>query len=207
MPEALGHQSDQAFARNGPILNRGKKKEVLLDDVGGAANRMTCLGNSLLGGGARGKRSERDGSRDASFRNTIAKAGRSSLGGNSKVERKTRPKPKQKTAQLSTSGSGCINNFTETDHSAYPSSGGSGDRRREIGLTSPGPAPDSSKEIKEHIDISAMPLNDLDPMDELGEPQDINSWFEFDEDCVLDHDSMGLEIPMDDLSELNMNMF
>lgn len=202
MLEASGHQSDQAFARNGPILNRGKKKEVLLDDVGGAANRMTCLGNSLLGG-ARGKRSERDGSRDASFRNSIAKAGRSSLG-NSKVERKTRPKPKQRTAQLSTSGSGYINNFAETGHPTYPSSGGSGDRKREIGLILPGGAPDMSKEMKESIDNSTMPLNDLDHMEELGEPKDINSWFMFDEDCVQDHDSMGLEIPMDDLSELNM---
>lgn len=210
--ETFAHQSDQAFAKNGPILNRGKKKEVLLDDVGGTAIRTTSLGNSLLGG-AKGKRSERDGNRDASFRNGIAKAGRSSLG-NSKGERKTKAKPKQKTAQLSTSGSGLINKYAETSHLVYPPAGDSfnnnGNRKREFGLISPGSAPNLSKEIKEPVDFSTMPLNDIDSMEELGvaseigEPQDFNSWFNFDVDGLQDHDSVGLEIPMDDLSELNM---
>ncbi|XP_027104749.1 uncharacterized protein [Coffea arabica] len=199
------HQSEQAFAKNGPILNRGKKKEVLLDDVGGAAIRTTSLGSSLLGG-AKGKRSERD----ASVRNSITKAGRSSLG-NSKGERKTKTKPKQKTAQLSTSGNGFMN-------PVYPSSTGgsgelmnnSGNRKREVGLISPGNGPpDSVKEKKESLEFANMPLNDIDlPMEELGVGpdiggnQDFNSWFNFEDDGLQDHDAVGLDIPMDDLSEL-----
>ena len=34
--------------------------------------------------------------------------------------------------------------------------------------------------------------------------QDLSSWLNFDEDGLQDHDSMGLEIPMDDVSDLNM---
>lgn len=202
------HQSEQAFAKNGPILNRGKKKEVLLDDVGGAAVRTTSLGSSLLGG-AKGKRSERESNRDVSVRNSITKAGRSSLG-NSKGERKTKTKPKQKTAQLSTSGNGFMN-------PVYPSSAGgsgesmnnSGNRKRD-GLIPPGNAPpDSEKEKKESLEFSNMPLNDIDlPVEELGVGsdiggnQDFNSWFNFEDDGLQDHDAVGLDIPMDDLSEL-----
>ncbi|KAL2539849.1 hypothetical protein Adt_00827 [Abeliophyllum distichum] len=84
--ETSGHQSDHDFAKNGPISNRGKKKE----------------------GDAKGKRSERDRDRETSTRNPASKNGRSSMGG-SKGERKTKAKAKQKTAQLSTSGNGFVN--------------------------------------------------------------------------------------------------
>ncbi|KAM3282772.1 putative protein isoform X1 [Capsicum chacoense] len=198
--ERFNHQSDHAFAKNGPILNRGKKKEVLLDDVGaGAAFRATStLGGTLLGG-AKGKRSERD--RDSLARNANAKAGRSL--GNSKGERKTKAKPKQKTAQLSTSVNASFNKFMEvTTHPVYPSANGntSGNRKREGDV----------REKKESADGMNLPLNDIDAIEELGveselgAPQDFNSWFNFDVDGLQDHDSVGLEIPMDDLSELNM---
>ncbi|XP_016550371.1 uncharacterized protein LOC107850394 isoform X2 [Capsicum annuum] len=198
--ERFNHQTDHAFAKNGPILNRGKKKEVLLDDVGaGAAFRATStLGGTLLGG-AKGKRSERD--RDSLARNANAKAGRSL--GNSKGERKTKAKPKQKTAQLSTSVNASFNKFMEvTTHPVYPSANGntSGNRKREGDV----------REKKESADGMNLPLNDIDAIEELGveselgAPQDFNSWFNFDVDGLQDHDSVGLEIPMDDLSELNM---
>ena len=54
--------SDQDFAKSGPIWNRGKKKELLLDDdVGGnvSLRATSTLGNNLLGG-AKGKRSGRE---------------------------------------------------------------------------------------------------------------------------------------------------
>lgn len=196
-------------------MNRGKKKEVLLDDVGGSAIRTTSLGSCLLGG-AKGKRSDRDSIRDASNRNS--KAGRSSLGNSSKGERKTKTKPKQKTAQLSTSGNGLMNKFMETSPSVYPpSAGGSGEfsnncgnRKRDVGLISPGNTPvDSGKEMKESLDFSKMPLNDIDiPMEDLGvgsdlgAHQDLNSWFNFEDDGLQDHEAVGLDIPMDDLTEL-----
>ncbi|KAI3458839.1 hypothetical protein Pfo_015502 [Paulownia fortunei] len=210
------HQSDQAVAKNGPISNRGKKKEVLLDDVvGGAVFRAS----SALGilGGAKGKRSERDRDRDASSKNAVAKAGRLSMGG-SKGERKTKAKPKQRTAQLSMSGNAFVNKFTDTTNSVYPSASGSGEsvnnsgnRKKDVRFMSSGNAPSvSSKETKESMDFAKLPLNDIDGIEELGvdseigAPQDFNSWFNFDVDGLQDHDCIGLQIPTDDLSELNM---
>ncbi|XP_059628443.1 uncharacterized protein LOC132271164 isoform X2 [Cornus florida] len=216
--ETFAHHSDQAFVRNGPTSNRGKKKEVLLDDVGGiAALRATSTLDSTLPGGTKGRRSERERDKDQLTRNAVGKAGRL-LPGNVKGERKTKTKPKQKTAQLSTSGSGFISKSTETTHPVYPSAGVTGElvmntsnRRKEVRLMSSGNNPqNSSKEIKEQMDLPNMQLHELDPLEDLGvssdlgAPQDFNTWFNFDEDGLQDHDSMGLEIPMDDLSELNM---
>ncbi|CAN4114415.1 unnamed protein product [Withania somnifera] len=206
--ERFNHQSDHSFAKNGPILNRGKKKEVLLDDVGaGAAFRAASnLGGTLLGG-AKGKRSERD--RDSLARNANAKAGRSL--GNSKGERKTKTKPKQKTAQLSTSVNASFNKFMEiTTHPVYPSAIGSGELVNTSGNRKREGDVNSSRGKKESADGMNLPLNDIDAIEELGveselgAPQDFNSWFNFDVDGLQDHDSVGLEIPMDDLSELNM---
>lgn len=39
---------------------------------------------------------------------------------------------------------------------------------------------------------------------DLTVPQDLNSWLNFD--GLQDHDSIGLEIPMNDLTDLNMLM-
>lgn len=169
--------SDEAFAINGPISNRGRKKELLLDDVG------TVLG------GTTGKRYERD----------VAKAGFAYHG-----ERKTKPKPKQKAAQAPASGNGFVNQFPRTLHPVGP----------HLQLSVNGPNHNSghgpqgtSKEIIESTDLS---LQDLDPMDELvvgtdlGGAQDLSSLLNFDEEELQDHYSAGLEIPMDDLSELNM---
>ncbi|KAK6144631.1 hypothetical protein DH2020_021451 [Rehmannia glutinosa] len=190
-------ESDQAFAKNGPISNRAKRKEVLLDDVGGAMFRAS----SALGilDGAKGKRSERD--RD---RNTVAKAGgRSSMGG-SKGERKAKSKPKQKTAQLSTSAANTSSMLINPLASGSGESGNSsGNRKKDVRFMS------SSGNVPP-VEFANLPLNEIDGIEELGvdseigEPQDLNSWFNFDVDGLQDHDSVGLEIPMDDLAELNM---
>ncbi|XP_011102063.1 uncharacterized protein LOC105180111 isoform X2 [Sesamum indicum] len=211
--DTLIHQTDQAFARNGPISNRAKRKELLLDDVGGAVFRAS----SALGilDGAKGKRSERDRDRDTSIRNTIVKAGRSSMGG-SKGERKAKSKPKQKTAQLSTSANGFVNKFTDTTNSVHPSASGSGEsansgnRKKDVRFMSSGNVPPASSNDMESMEFANLPLNDIDGIEELGVEsdiggaQDLNSWFNFDVDGLQDHDSIGLEIPMDDLAELNM---
>ncbi|KAL2557972.1 hypothetical protein Fot_02711 [Forsythia ovata] len=192
--ETSTHLSDQAFAKNGPISNRGKKKEVLLDDVGGAVFRAT----SALGilGNAKGKRSERD----PSTRNAVSKA---SMGG-SKGERKTKAKPKQKIAQLSTSGNGVVNKFIDTTHPLYASASGSGEsannntcnRKRDVRFMSSGNTPqDSSKDIKESLELGNLPVNDIDSMEELGvdseigAPQDFSTWFNFEVDGLQEHDS------------------
>ncbi|XP_057471533.1 uncharacterized protein LOC130760299 isoform X2 [Actinidia eriantha] len=216
--ENFALQSDQAFAKNGPLSNRGKKKEVLFDDVGGsAALRPTSTLASALLGGAKGKRSERERDRDVSSRNTVAKAGRPSLS-NLKGERKPKTKPKQKTAQLSTSQNGYLNKHPETTHPLYPLAAGSGDlvnngshNKRESGLMSPRTIPrDSSKETKEAVDFTNLPLPDLDSIDELGVgtdlggPPDLCSWLDFVDDGLQDHHGDGLAIPMDDITELPM---
>ncbi|CAA3030625.1 Hypothetical predicted protein [Olea europaea subsp. europaea] len=182
--ETSGHQFDHDSAKNGPISNQEKKKEVLLDDVGGAVFRST----STLGisGYTKGKRSERDKDRETSIRNPASESGHSSMGG-SKGELKTKSKPKQKTAQLSTSGNGFV---------------------RDVRLISSGNGSlDSSKETKKSMDFPNLPLNDINSV-ELGVDSDIevthdfSSLFNFDEDELQDHDSLGLEIPMDDLSSI-----
>lgn len=200
--DTSNHQSDQAFVRTGPISNRGKKKEVLLDDVSGAAFRAT----STLGGGAKGKRSERE--RDSAARNEIPKAGHLSLG-NSKGDRKMKTKPKQKTAQLSTSGNGTYNKFLEP---AMPLNfGESANANGKMKIEGNVPL-NSPRQPKESADLAnlPLPLNDIDPIGldvepDIGGAQDLNSWFNFDDDGLQEHDDcIGLEIPMDDLSELNM---
>ena len=42
------------------------------------------------------------------------------------------------------------------------------------------------------------------PDDLDDQEQDLGSWLNIDEDGLQDDDFMGLEIPMDDLSDLNM---
>ncbi|XP_042016980.1 uncharacterized protein LOC121765012 isoform X3 [Salvia splendens] len=196
------HQSDHSFAKNGPISNRAKRRELLLDDVGGAVFRASsALG---IADGAKGKRSERD-------RNTVAKAGRSSMDGGSKGERKAKSKPKQKTAQLSTSANSFIYKFPDASNPSALESP-NGNRRKDVRFMSSGNAPlVSSNEVKESMEFADLPMNDIvrdlgvDP--EIGEPQDLNSWLNFDMDDGLqvDNDSIvGLDIPMDDLAELNM---
>ncbi|XP_074312402.1 uncharacterized protein LOC141647927 isoform X2 [Silene latifolia] len=185
-------QSDHAFARNGPILNRGKKKEVLLDDVGGNGSlRATSSLGSTLPGGAKGKRSDRDSG---------PKAGRPSLS-NSKGERKTKSKPKQKVSQLTT-------------HPVQTTTSVSGEfvNRRREGQKSPRNIPDSSKESNDAMNLSSLPLSELDSIEdlnvgnELEGHQDLSSWLNFDEvEGLQDDDGFGgLQIPMDDLSDLNM---
>ncbi|PSR98782.1 Neuron navigator 3 like, partial [Actinidia chinensis var. chinensis] len=206
--ENLAHQSDKAFAISGPISNRGKKKEVLLDDVGGnAAPRPP----SPLLGGVKGKRSEREREKDLSSKNTSAKADHPLLS-NLRGERKSKTKLKQKTAQLSTSGNGFDNKFTETAHPVYPSVISSGDlvtnginKKREVGLMSPDAIPqDSLNEANGAMKLSNLQLPELDSIDELGAGtdldgnQDLISLLDFDEDGLQDLDLDGLAIPMDD---------
>ncbi|XP_042043167.1 uncharacterized protein LOC121788581 isoform X1 [Salvia splendens] len=184
---------DHGVAKNGSISNRGKKKELSLDDVGGSVFHASAgLGMS---GGAKGRRSERD--RDSS------KNGRLSMGG-AKGERKTKSKPKQKTAQLSMSG---VNKIAEPGSEA---ANNSGNRRKDVRFMSSGNAPPgSSRDAKDSsADFSALPLDKIDGIEELGvdcdtdAPQDLNSWFNFEVDGEEHDDVVGLEIPMDDLSDL-----
>ncbi|KAI4352910.1 hypothetical protein L6164_007117 [Bauhinia variegata] len=188
----LNPPSDQDFARTGPILNRGKKKELLLDDVGGGGSLRptSAIGNTFMGG-AKGKRSERERNKDSSGRNSMTKGSRQSAG-YSRGERRTKAKPKQKTAQLSASGNGSLSKITETTT----------EHRSSIEMIANGGSKAGCKETDETaVDFSN--LHELDSI-ELGEHQDLGSWLNIEEDGLQDHDAAGLDIPMDDLSELNM---
>uniref|UniRef100_A0A7N0RHP2 Uncharacterized protein n=1 Tax=Kalanchoe fedtschenkoi TaxID=63787 RepID=A0A7N0RHP2_KALFE len=202
-------QSDQALGRMGPMFNRGKKKEVLLDDVGGATSLRvsTVLGSQLLGG-AKGKRSERD--RDA--RNNKVKNGRLSLD-SSKGERQPKSKPKQNSSQHPTSAF--------PGRSVHNTGNGptevAANWKRNTGSSYPDSDPvEPNKNGKGQMDFSNLPLHDLDSIEDLGvgtdlgEHQDLDAWLNFDDDGLPEHDALdtldlsGLEIPMDDLSDLNM---
>ncbi|KAF5799071.1 hypothetical protein HanRHA438_Chr07g0310531 [Helianthus annuus] len=151
--------SDVAFGINGPISNRGKKKELLLDDI------------STGFGGTTGKRAYQG-------------------------ERKIKV---NSAGQISTSGNGCINQSTRSLHPVQPSLNGPNHNRDVRNGNMP---QEMSNESMEIID----PLHDLDPIDELGVggPQDLSSLLNFDDEELQDHFSAGLEIPLDDLTELNM---
>ncbi|EOY19220.1 hypothetical protein QUC31_006205 [Theobroma cacao] len=187
----LTDPSHQEFAKTRPILNRWKKKDVLLNDVSGSASlrAASALDNTVLGG-AKGKRSERE--RDKDIKVSSGKAGRASIG-NLKGERKTKSKPKQKTAQLSTSGNGFSNKLTETTRPT-------GNKKR-VGLMSHDNVPqDSFQEMKEQLDLQ---LPEFGSIEELGVAnQDLDTWLNIEEDGLQDHDLMGLQIPMDDLSDI-----
>ncbi|KAL2947936.1 hypothetical protein AAZX31_20G098700 [Glycine max] len=203
----LDHPSDQDFAMTGPILNRGKKKELLLDDVGASPllRSASTPGSSLIGG-AKGKRSEQ--ARDnSSGRNSVSKGGRSSAKG----ERKTKAKSKPKTAQLSSSGNGSLSKLMENTNSENQLACGSnefvssdGSRKSKVGSVSHNyNTNDLSIGTEEPMDITLDSI-ELGVGDELDGPQDLDSWLLTIEDDGLQGDAIGLDIPMDDLSGLNM---
>ncbi|KAJ7974891.1 Spectrin beta chain, brain [Quillaja saponaria] len=209
VPENLSYSCDQGFVRTGTILNRGKKKELMLDDVGASASLRA---DSLLGG-AKGKRSERERDKDTLGKGST-KSDCPSLG-YLRGERKTKAKPKQKTAQLSTTKNGFASGSEEVIKSEHPSGRGSGEemmdsRKRKVGSLSHSHNPeDTPKELEEPINFTDLKLHGLDSMElgvvnELDGHQDLGSWLNIDEDGWQDNDSMGLDIPMDDLSDLQM---
>lgn len=178
------HSSEHALPKHGILLNK-VKKEVLIDDVvGSASSRITSTLNNTNFSGVRGKRSERESKN--TFRSRSISACGSSLD-SFKSDRKTKAKSKPK------------NNLgnTNTLHGTNTAAGGSNPlvsnpcnkKDREVGSSSPGnihPQP-----LKEADELENLELNELD----IGD-----TWF----NGLQDHDSMGLEIPMDDLSDLNM---
>ncbi|XP_022147622.1 uncharacterized protein LOC111016503 isoform X2 [Momordica charantia] len=200
------HQAERTTGREEIWSNRVKKRELLLDDVGNAG-APSEIGSSISSS-AKGKRSERDRdgkghNREVSSRNGT-KIGRPALS-NTKGERKSKTKPKQKTAQLSISVNGLLGKLPEQRKPALSpvlksstSTGGSKEKDQ-FGLDGLD---------AESIDLSNLQLPGMDvlgvPDDLDGQGQDLGSWLNIDDDGLQDQDFMGLEIPMDDLSDLNM---
>ncbi|KAK4750274.1 hypothetical protein SAY87_027723 [Trapa incisa] len=178
-------ESSGPNAKIGPLPNRGKKREVLLDDIGGKPSSLKAQPNrgNAFSGGAKGKRSERDRDKDQDPQAKNAKTDRPI---NSKGERKTKAKPKQRTAQVSTSVSGFISNSLDVKRDTAGSIPGDGN------ISS-----NTDRGNKESVDFASLDLP-IDPIDDL----DVPGWLSFDGDGLLDIDSAGLEIPMDDLSDV-----
>ncbi|CAL1357524.1 unnamed protein product [Linum trigynum] len=183
--------------------NRVKKRELLLEDVGGGTTATSSgIGGSLLSS-TKGKRSERDRegkghNREILSRNGTNRSGRPALS-NSRGERKSKAKPKQKTTQLSVSVNGLLGK-TEHPKPTLPSeskrthqtSGSNAKEKDGFGL--------DVLEDPDSLDLS----NIIPGIDDDGQGQDLGSWLNIDDDGLQDLDFMGLEIPMDDLSDLNM---
>ncbi|XP_019413678.1 PREDICTED: uncharacterized protein LOC109325653 isoform X1 [Lupinus angustifolius] len=190
------HSSEQASSKNGPVFVKEKKREMLVNgSISGSSSRASNL-DGAVHGGVKGKRSdrERNQSRDQIRESSDSRGGRLSLD-NSWSENKTKAKPEQK----STAGGHQDRFISATEPVAGANNNGSKDGTALSGNQ------DTSK-VKESVNFVNLPLDDLSSIDEfgvageLGGPQDLSSWLSFDEDVLQDHDSIGLEIPMDDLS-------
>ncbi|KAG2718054.1 hypothetical protein I3843_03G200500 [Carya illinoinensis] len=209
----VNHLSEQTTGKEDTWSNRVKKRELLLDDVGGTivtSSTPSGIGNSLLSS-AKGKRSERDRDgkghgREMSSRNGTTKIGRALS--NTKGERKSKTKPKQKMTQLSVSVNGLVSKIPEQSKPALPSVS----KSNEITTSSNVKGKDgfglNGMDDPESLDLSNLRIPEMDVLgvpDDLDEQgQDLGSWLNIDDEGLQDHDFMGLEIPMDDLSDLNM---
>ncbi|XP_028753555.1 uncharacterized protein LOC114713134 isoform X2 [Neltuma alba] len=204
--------SEQTSGKEDLWSNRVKKRELPLDDVGGSTITSITppgIGNSLSIS-AKGKRSERDRdgkghSRDV--RNGSTKVGRPALS-SAKGERKSKTKPKQKATQHSVSVNGLVGKLSEQSQPALPSvsklnetSDRNAKEKDEYGM--------GVMDDPEPIDLSHLQLPGMDVLgDDLGGQgqEDLSSWFNIDEDGLQDEDFVGLEIPMDDLADLNIRV-
>lgn len=208
----LNYSSEQTSGKEDLWSNRVKKRELSLDDVGGTPGISSAPGiGSSVTSSAKGKRSERDRdgkghSREVQSRNGTTKVGRPASS-SAKGDRKSKTKPKQKATQNSVSVNGLLGKLTEQPKPALPSvpksnempTNSNAKEKDEFGL--------GGLDDHEPIDLSNLQLPGMDVLgvgDDQG--QDLGSWLNIDDDGLQDHDDFmgGLEIPMDDLSDLNM---
>ena len=190
--KADNDSSERSGEKNDVWCNRSKEREVLLEDV------VASVGVGSVPCGSKGKRSERE--RDASH---VKGSGRHGLTGTIKGERKTKTKPRQKTAPLLKAVNGLLakpnESLEKSGMRVKPESSllGSG-----VGVQLGEPTLDLT-----HLQIPGM--DDLVVNGDLeGQGQDLGSWLDFDDPGLPDAggDFMGLDVPMDDLADLAMMM-
>jgi hypothetical protein len=186
--------SDLPFAKEDPWTNNVKQRELLLDEVVGSITGGTLktsgLGTSLVSN-TKGKRSERD--RDGKGHNRDGgRAGRPSAS-NAKGERKNKTKPKQKAAAVSAPTSSTPRD-SQLPAKITPSSIGKDATAAAARRDDPANASNDS----EMPDLSNLELPGMDG--------DFGGWLNIEDDDVgiQDFDLMGLEIPMDDINEINL---
>ncbi|CAN4084946.1 unnamed protein product [Withania somnifera] len=190
-------------------VKRRELEDVLGTSIAASSGALSGVGSSLSSS-AKGKRSERDregkgNGREASSHSGSIKMGRPASS-NVKGERKPKTKSKLKPTQLSTSINGLQDKMSGQPKAPASSIVNASD------ISASGTGKDNNDydldELEDPIDLSGLQLPEMDVLDvpdELeGEGQDIGSWLNIDDDGLQDHDFLGLEIPMDDLSELNM---
>ncbi|XP_076918789.1 uncharacterized protein LOC143579335 isoform X2 [Bidens hawaiensis] len=189
-PSGSFNFSEQTISKNDSVWSsRVKKRELYLDDV--VAGTSSGIGTKIINS-AKGKRSERDrdGKVNRLSRNGGLKVGRPASV-NVKGERKNKPKPKQKTTYLSASFNSPVENI-EDQNRTFSS----------VNTVNESIDYKQLENSEEPLDFFHLQLPEMDVLDVQGE--DIGSWLNIDDDVLQDDDFMGLEIPMDDLSDLNM---
>ncbi|KAG8376183.1 hypothetical protein BUALT_Bualt09G0036700 [Buddleja alternifolia] len=198
-------ESEQNIGKEDSWSNRVKKRELLLDDVGGTISTAPVVPSGLGGSlscNAKGKRSERD--REGKGNTGTTKIGRPASA-SVKGERKSKAKTKHKTVNLSASVNGPLGKMSDQSKGRLSSTLKSSEiRGSDIGKDKN----DDMDMLEDPIDLSGLQLpgmEDLGVSDDLGgQGEDLGSWLNIEDDG-LDHDFIGsLDIPMDDLSDLNM---
>ncbi|XP_013714523.1 uncharacterized protein BNAC01G08670D isoform X2 [Brassica napus] len=172
--------------------NRMKERELLLNDVGGAP----------LSSSTKGKRSDRDrdgkGHASSSRGGGTNKVGRPALSNNAKGERKTKTKPRQKTTPMFSSPSTSVNNLEQNRTSQSKPTNSNNSEFSNL----------ETLDESEPLDLSGLQIPDGlgGPDDFDAQAGDLSSWLNIDDDVLQDNDIdlLGLQIPMDDLSDLNM---
>uniref|UniRef100_A0A0D9WFF7 Uncharacterized protein n=1 Tax=Leersia perrieri TaxID=77586 RepID=A0A0D9WFF7_9ORYZ len=192
---ASSHLTDLSFAKEDPWTNNVKQRELLLDEVVGSITGGTLktsgLGTSLVSN-TKGKRSERD--REGKGHNRDgSRSGRPSSS-NAKGERKNKTKPKQKTANISAPVSSALIRDPQSQAKITPSGNG---RDNNTSAAARHEEPANASNDAEMPDLSNLELPGMDV--------DFGGWLNIEEDDGLqDLDLMGLEIPMDDINEINL---
>ncbi|CAM6115919.1 unnamed protein product [Calypogeia fissa] len=204
---------------------RAKEREVLLEDAVGVSGMrdVNALGANVMGG-TKGKRSERDrdgkGHGKESHARSDSSKGSRQEAGSVKPERKTKTKPRQKTAPLTKAVKGLLAKPSPepvkdrtTASSSSQQSAGPAKSKEEVPVVPPLSAPGPIPEPNDVVDLSDIPLpgiEDLGVNDLGGQGQDLGAWLQdFDEDAHMNTDGdclMGLQVPMDDLSDLGLMM-
>lgn len=215
--QAIASYSEQTGLKDDLWSTRVKKRELPLEEVvGSGISRGVPVLEATLIGGTKGKRSERDRegkgqSKEILTRSGTAKSGRPGLG-NAKGERKNKPKPRQKTAQLSATVNGLLGKPAEAPKLSVsdPCEKASDKLVKQKNDHNPGATQDISHDNEGAIDLSHLQLPGMEDFvvnDDLGgQGQDLGSWLNFEDEAFQDGagDFMGLDVPMDDLSELPM---
>lgn len=212
--QPINQSSEQEYGKDEPWLSRVKRREVLLEDVVGGSSSNTIRPptglESSLARGTKGKRSGRDRGGKGSNKDPASRTGtlkaRPSLS-NVKGERKTKAKPKQRTTQLSASVNGLLSRNTEQQPDTLLSSSGhkSQGKLDESTSLSDSVGIQKTSDDVEAIELGHLQIPELDVDDFTGQGQDLSSWLNItDDDAMQDFDCMGLEIPMDDLSDVKL---